>query len=271
MHGEITTLAYSFRSYIAGMDAERIEKYLVQFDSGHMATAMRMLQRVDFYDGMEVIRLARQLMDMIRDRNGGTLRGVYFCPMTTRTGDSAGSMTRVLRNLDAPDLRERNEMNTGMLRNIYHLAEFEDEEEPKLIVLLDHFIGTGSSIIKNWGILGQWQNDNHQYIVGALVAYEDAMEKIREETDSEVDIISGVTLPEDRRAFHADNHYFSDTEQDTIKKYCEMIVSNKRDQYGYKNSQSLVIFHDRAPNNALPVLHKKKPLVWTPLFPRYFS
>ena len=268
--GEITVLAQTFSSYISGVNTDSICRYLVQFDSGHMATAMKMLQHVDFYDGPKTIQLAQHVIDMIRERNGGTLRDVHLCPMTVNGNDSAGWMTRLLRNLDISDPEERRAINQGMMQSIFDLEGLVDDDSPKLIVLLDHFVGSGSTIISKWGSMRQWQNDNHEYIVVVLVSYEDAIEKIKEETDAALDIVSGVVLPENTRAFHRDNHDFSDMEKDTLKQYCEKIESDKKYQYGYSNSQSLVIFRDRAPNNALPVLHKKKPHIWTPLFPRHF-
>ena len=269
--GEITCLAQTFSSYITGIDTDSICRYLVQFDRAHMATAMKMLQWVDFYDGPRTIQLAQHLIDKIRERNGGTLTGVRFCPMTTGGNDSAGWMTRLLRSLDVHDPREREGISQGVMKSIYNLADLAYDDGPKLIVLLDHFIGTGNSIISKWGHMRQWQNDDHKYLVVVLVSYEDAVEKIRDETDAVLDVVSGVVLSENARAFHSDNRNFTDMEKRTLKGYCERIEPGKKHRYGHNNSQSLVIFRDRSPNNALPVLHKKKPDIWTPLFPRYLS
>ena len=224
---DIEALAKSFGSYVTGISTDSIGKYLVQFDGKHISVAMKMLQNVDFYDGPRTIQLAKRLKEIIKTRNKGTLENVFFCPMTTRGGDSADWMKRLLKNLDSANYKERREMNQGMLQSIYELEELADDDNPKLIVLLDHFIGTGNSIITTWGHMRQWQNNNHEYVVVTLVAYADAMEKIKEETDSVLDVMSGVVLPKEARAFHKCNHNLSDTEKDTIKKYCEMVESTE--------------------------------------------
>ena len=269
VRSDITDLAQLFSSYTTGVSIDNIDRYLVQFDNQHIATAMKMLQKVDYYDGPRIIELAKCLTGKIRERNRGTFGGVRLCPMTTKSGDSAEWMQRLLRNIDKSDPEERRAMNQSM-KSIYELEGLADDTNPKLIVLLDHFIGTGDSIITKWGHMRQWQNNNHKYVVVVLVAYEDAVEKIRNETDLVLDIISGVVLPAKARAFHRDNHDFSDIEKSTLKKYCKIVECEQMHQYGHNNSQSLVIFYDRSPNNALPVLHKKKLGVWVPLFPRYF-
>ena len=271
-HNDILILANSFRTHITGINIGNINHYLSQFDHNDMAAAIKMLQKVDFYGGPRVIALARNLKKMIKERNNGTLQGILLCPMTTRSGDSANSMESLLKNIMAEDPAEEKKMinQSSMLRSIFDLHKLADDVDPKTIVLLDRFIGTGSSIINTWGHMQQWQNDNHRYIVVTLVAYEDAMEKIKEETDSVLDVLSGITLPSSARAFHKDNNNFSTVETNTIKKYCRKIEHNRKHWYGHNNSQSLVIFFDRSPNNALPVLHKTESQIWIPLFPRYF-
>lgn len=269
MHGAIDDLEKTFRTYITGIKIDDINKYLVQFDHGHMTTAIRMLQMIDFYDGPRIIELVKCLYEKIKQQNGGTFENVYLCPITTDGGDSAEWMQRFFKNIER-DPKERTVGKQNMLKSVFELAKLTDDSDHKLIVLLDHFIGTGDSIINKWGHVRQWQNDNHEYVVVVLVAYKDAVERIRDVIDPGLDIMPGIELPSSARAFHNDNHNFSDTEKDIIRKYCKIVEHEQRHQYGHNNSQSLVIFYDRAPNNALPVLHKKQTDVWTPLFPRYY-
>ena len=269
MHSNIANLEKTFNTYITGIKVDDINKYLIQFEQGHITTAIKMLQMVDYYDGPRIIELVKYLNKRIKDQNGGTFDGVHLCPITTDRGDSAEWMQRFFKNIEL-DPEERDAIKQGMLTSIYDLAQLTDDSDHKLIVLLDHFIGTGDSIIKKWGYVRQWQNDNHEYVVVVLVAYKDAVERIRDEIDPGLDIMPGIELPSRARAFHSDNHDFSDIEKDTIQQYCKMVEHEQIHQYGYKNSQSLVIFYDRAPNNALPILHKKEQNIWTPLFPRYY-
>ena len=266
----IQKLESCFGTYATGVCAEDIREYLKQYEFQDMTTALKLLQNVDFFAAHRNIALAKELLDTIMAQNNNSLDGVFFCPMSENTGDSASSMIRLLKLSIGGNAKARKIIQDNFLNNIFELEHLVDDSNTKKIIFVDHFIGTGNSILRIWGGIRQWQNDNHSYYVGALVAYEDAMERIDDETNSILQIFSGLVLPSNTRIFHENNNTFSLNEQEIIKQYCAKIEKNKRNQYGYNNSQSLVIFHDRAPNNALPILHKKTD-DWMPLFPRHFD
>ena len=268
IYNDVKVLKDKFGSYATGVDADDIRQYLKQFKYEDMQTALKLLHRVDFFTHARNITLVKSLISMIRAQNNNTLDNVLFCPMSTETGDSASSMTRLLKITLGGNATKRRTRERQFLRSVYDLPNIKHDSNSKKIIFIDHFIGTGDSILRTWGGIQQWQNDNHEYYVGAIVSYESAMDRIENETDSTLRVFSGLILPPHSRAFHQSSNIFSSIEQNIIKQYCQNIEKNKRDQYGYNDSQSLVIFHDRAPNNALPILHKDCK-EWKALFPRH--
>ena len=269
IYNDIKELRDKFGSYATEVNTDDIRQYLKQFEYEDMHIALKLLHNVDFFTSARNIGLTKSLIDMIRAQNDNTLDNVLFCPMSSDTGDSASSMKRLLRMTLGGNVTERRTNKKQFLKNVFDLYDLRDDSDFKKIIFIDHFIGTGNSILRTWGGIQQWQNDNHEYYVGAIVSYGDAMERIEEETDSILQVFSGLVLPSHARAFDQNNNTFSSVEQDIIKRYCRNIENNECHQYGHNNSQSLVIFHDRAPNNTLPILHKCY-TEWKALFPRYW-
>ena len=267
IYDDIKELENEFGSYATGVDADDIRQYLKQFKYEDMQIALKLLYSVNFFTSARNMKLAKSLLDTIKVQNNDTLDNVLFCPMSTDAGDSASSMTRLLKMTLGGNAVERRTYKNRFLKSMYDLHSIRHDSNFKKIVFVDHFIGTGDSILRAWGMAQQWQNDYHEYYVGAIVSYESAMDRIENETDSALQVFSGLSLPPQTRAFHQSNNTFSYIEQNTLKRYCRNIRKNKRHQYGHNNSQSLVIFHDRAPNNALPILHKCHER-WNALFPR---
>ena len=268
IYDNIKELENEFGSYATGVGADDIRQYLKQFKYEDMQIALKLLYSVDFFTAARNMRLVKSLLDTIRVQNNDTLDNVLFCPMSTDTGDSASSMTRLLKMTLGGSAVERRTYKNQFLKSMYDLRNIRHNSDCKKIVFVDHFIGTGDSILRAWGIAQRWQNDHHEYYVGAIVSYESAMDRIENETDSILQVISGLSLPPQTRVFHQSNNTFSYIEQNILKRYCRNIEKNRRRQYGHNNSQSLVIFHDRAPNNALPILHKDHEK-WKALFPRF--
>jgi len=138
--------------------------------------------------------------------------------------------------------------------------------EPRSIVFVDDMIGSGTTFLEFLEDSGSWYDENNNYFLATIVSHQKGIEKIQNTFDS-IQIISVVnTIPDNQRLFHDDNTFFTPAEKGILKKYCNAVERSKLFRYGYKNSQSNVIFYERAPNNILPILYTNDN--WYPLFPR---
>lgn len=269
-HLTINQLVQKFSSYPAGITIHSIESFLKQFKAKDMALGLKLLRSIDYYDPSRMLNLSRDLGNTIFALNNNSFDDVLFCPMSTDSGNSADAIKRFLRmcmtGISSPELNDEHFLN-----NVLDLAEekFTDDVNHKKIIFIDHFVGSGESIISVWGGIQQWENEHYTYYVATLVGYDDAINFVELETANHLNISSVITLPESSRAFHENNTVFLDEEKEILKKYCEDLGLSVNSQYGFMNSQSLIVFSNRISDNVLPILYQSTEK-WTPLFPRRF-
>ena len=117
------------------------------------------------------------------------------------------------------------------------------------------------------GDSGSWFDENNQYFLVTLVSHESGLSRIQDYFD-QIRIISVMNpVPNANKLFHEQNNLFTKPEKGILKKYCHTIEPSKLFRYGYKNTQSNIIFYERASNNILPILYSNNK-GWIPLFPR---
>ena len=269
-HQKIIQLAQKFVSYPAGITQHSIESFLKQFKAKDISLGLKLLRSVDYYDPPRMINLSRDLGNIVFALNNNSFDDVLFCPMSSTSGNSADAIKRLLRmsmtGRSSPGLTDDHFLNS-----VLDLSEekFTDDTNPKKIVFIDHFIGSGNSIISVWGAIQQWENENYDYYVGTLVGYDDSITYIETETAHHLNVFSVVTVLERSRAFNENNIIFTNEEKEILKKYCENLGLDPNDQYGFMNSQSLIVFSNRISDNVLPILYHRTEK-WIPLFPREF-
>ncbi len=266
----INQLAQRFSSYPADITKHSIESYLNQFKVNDLSLGLKLLRSVDYYDPSRMLNLTRDLGNLVFALNNNSFDNVLFCPMSTTSGDSAGALKRLMRmsmtGQTSPSLTD-----SHFLDNVLNLSEeeFTEDPSPKKIVLIDHFIGSGESVSQVWEGIKQWENENYEYYVAVLVGYEGSIRLVEDNASDHLKVISVIQLQERARAFHNDNRIFTSEEKEILKKYCVKLGLNEKDQFGYMNGQSLVIFSNRISDNVLPILHHSTDN-WNPLFPRNF-
>jgi len=264
---QIDVLAHRFSNYGDGITKTDVEHFVSQFESyNNLNLGLKLLNNVDFYDGPRVLSLARELGNNIKSITDENLQDVLICPLKPNPGSSAHLTQRKIKQTISQTIQERQLFNQKFI-SYDRLHTLSEETLLKKIFFVDDFIGSGDTVISNWGRFQALENDNHMYYVGALVAYTDSIQRIEEETASHFEIVVSRELSDSQRAFHPENHTFNQSEQRILKQICETIPNPDEHQYGHRNGQSLVIFSDQSPNNALPLLHKPA-RGWKPLFPR---
>lgn len=154
----------------------------------------------------------------------------------------------------------------GLQLQISDLEVQQIKSTAKTIVFVDDFIGSGKSIVDFWDTVSPYYNEDHQYYLAVLVAHKQGIENIKANTPIEI-ICATNPLPYSKKVFHADNTDFDENEKNVLKKYCDKMKFSQENRYGYRNTQSLVIFYERASNNILPILYSRKNK-WPAPFPR---
>ncbi|MCS4537643.1 MAG: hypothetical protein HYY67_02125 [Thaumarchaeota archaeon] len=264
---KIEELATRFGSYVTRVDKNNINRFLTQFEIEHLQVALKLLDNVDYYDGTRRLSLLKDLCGMVLAVSNTSLENVVFCPLNPFSADSSDQIHRIFRNV----MKGRAKNCRNYNKKFIHMNDLEDlNGKPYTVFFVDDFIGSGQSVIEHWGTIQHYEDrDNHTYYFAVMVAYKEAIDEIRKQTFEHFEIITSRELTNRNRAFHKKSKIFTDKEKEILKEYCKRISSSDKHRYGHNNTQSLVVFQDRAPNNVIPIL-KQNTNNWYPLFPRFY-
>ena len=181
--------------------------------------------------------------------------------------DSLQRQKNAINNL--PDEEAISLENLSKIKNIdVQIQKLKESEPmlPKTIVFVDEFIGSGTTVLEFLNNSGSWYSDEHDYHIATLCGHERGITKIQEYND-QLNIISVMDpLPDSVKLLHEQNNLFSKEEKGILKKYVHQAEPQKLFHYGYKNTQSNIVFYERASNNILPILYSETN--WYPLFKR---
>lgn len=192
--------------------------------------------------------------------------------LTTNTTavDISNLETRKKAINNLPNEEANNEENLVNLEEIdQKIAKLQQSNDvlPKTIIFVDEFIGSGTTVLEFLTNAGSWYSDDHDYYVATLCSHEKGIQKIQN-YHIELDTITVMNeLPDSAKLFHPTNDLFSIGEIGILKKYTHEAASKTIYHYGYKNTQSNIIFYERASNNILPILYSEENN-WYPLFKR---
>lgn len=259
---KIKRLKDKFPGYYPDITESRIKDFIKQFNNDDYGLALKTLEKTRYFSNSKIIKYLRLLTNVLQDEIDLTNTNVYFCSMSISSGKSTDAIIGKIRKILNMNKREFD----WKYLHLRDLENLQNDSKHKTIIFADDFIGSGSTIQHLWSTLQNWYNSNHEYYVGVIIGYENIINNIESLTPLKIRYADDL-LTDNDRIFHEDNIDFSEDEKKTLKKYCRLVEKRKEYQYGFRNSQSLIIFSENAPNNAIPILHKKSPN-WVPLFPR---
>ena len=238
-----------------------VENFLCMFEQEHMFLGLRVLQNVNYYSNAETRIQIGSLITLLGDKlNFENDDTIYFVPVSSSSGTSSQTITHYFRQ----DSGMRSEKYSERFINFSDLEKWKNNTDRRTIIFLDDFIGSGTQISSLWIRLQNYHNHNHNYYVGVLLGFQDKINIIQDETPFK--IISVETLCDNDRIFDNSNVHFNKKEKVILKQYCRDADSRKEFQYGFKCTQSMIIFYDHAPNNSIPILHHKSEKWLHPLF-----
>jgi len=251
-----------FPDYHTLITKSKIKGYLDQFQQEHMELNLRVIENINYFSHTRTTKQLRLLVSLLDSEIGLKNGNVFFCSMSPSPGKSSDAILKKVRDIAKLDSK-KHDSKFLFLRD---LKSLQSDKEHKIIIFLDDFIGSGSTVNRLWNIMQNWRNDSHDYYIGVIIGYKNAIEQIEEDYPYTV-ISAEEPLLENSRAFHPTNSTFTPKEKNILKQYCKKIEPRTEYRYGYNNTQSLVIFYENAPNNTIPILHHVVKN-WRPLFPR---
>lgn len=157
------------------------------------------------------------------------------------------------------------------------LLTIKQNENIKVLLFIDDFVGTGKSISDN---LKDFLTDNPELkelnvkvYIGAITGFLEGKDRIIQqciELGLNVDVYICDPLHEENVCFSDKSIVFKNQNERMLAKdiaYEHGIKLVKDNPYGYGNCQATVVFPSTCPNNCLPILWAKSEN-WIPLFPR---
>ena len=262
---KISKIKKKFLGYHTEITEERIKKFLCMFDVNDMELGLYILEKVTYYKNSKTNTLIKNLSSKLKQQyDAKNDNDVYFCTMSISSGSSTDTILRRLRSV-------MNMSSSTFDPKFIHLNDLQSEDwktnrNSRTIIFIDDMIGSGGTVNRLWTGILEYYNCDHKYVVGVLVGYIDMINQLEHITRFE--IIVAEKLQDSLHVFDDQNPWFNDQQKKRIKYYCGLAESRKDFKYGYDNSQSLIIFYDNAPNNAIPILHHKS-INWKhPLLPR---
>ncbi len=263
---KIEELALRFGTYVKRVDKESINHFLTQFDQAHMPLALKLLENIDYYDGTRRLSLIDDLCGMILKMTNESLTNVLFCPLKPFFGDSSDQIHRIFHR----HMRKKVKNCVQYDQKFIHMSDLPHYNRRTTVFFVDDFIGSGQSVIEQWGTLQHYENRRkHTYYYAVLVAYREAIDEIHKQTFGHFEILTANQLSDKDRTFNSKNKTFTKEEKELLMGYCERVSNSREHRYGHNNTQSLVVFQDGAPNNAIPILTQDTN-GWYPLFPRHY-
>lgn len=230
-----------------------------------MECALKVLEKVNYFSPERTTNQLRLMVELLNSevtslRNSN----VFFCSMSASAGKSTESILQKVRDLAHMDTRQYDDK----FLYLNDLEQFKNDKARKKIIFVDDFIGSGGTVenLHKFLLSKNFYNKHHNYYIGIIVGYENVVDQIETSTPFRI-IHAEELLQESSKIFHKDNVDFNTKEKTALKNYCKLVDPRPDYVYGYKNTQSLVIFFENAPNNSIPILHHPTSN-WTPLFPR---
>jgi hypothetical protein len=282
---ELEELVSRWRTYAGQLvTTERIKRWLAQFGSpGDQRLMLELLQGLRYYRPDDVRERLRRLQQFVmRDlasagyeyRLEGRLgyrRDLLVCALESG-GSGANHLLKPFR--DENRIYAERVVDADVVR-----ARLTSDDEVRAVLILEDFIGTGTTarrgldrLAQAWEVDGPWPDDVPVYLL-AICGFESAVEQVRAHAAKlsiPVTIEVADLLGEADRAFSPESSVFA---EDADRERAKGIAVDRgaqlepRTPLGYRDSQALVCFESRCPNNTLPILRKDGP-TWEALFPR---
>ncbi len=257
LNARIELLLQKFASHNNAIDKPKIIEWLKQFAINDMSIAIKLLENTKYCDNRFVLNGVRNIYGQFQAAKE-KYSNEYFCFFGS-SGHSGSSLMRPFRI--ANNLRGKH--HDPKCPPISQLSTLPNK--PCSVLFVEDFIGTGRSVITEYGKLRETLNikDNVDLYLGVMVATKDAIDEIEDKTD--LSILYHNTLGKRDNIFSTQNATFNNNEKEVIKKYCQK--TKIKDSLGFGDNGLLLVFQDSTPNNTIGVIRSNSS-DFKGLFPR---
>lgn len=238
------------------MSPGHVLRWLSQFDDEHIPLALRLLERIRYYNTLNIRTLCKHLVGMV----GAELPGTQYPSMAIVPVGGPGSGAMVVARI----IREVVDGNRCRLVDMLKLAQASPGQYSAL-VFVDDFSGTGDTLQKWWKMVDPIVRPlDAEVFLGILVLNYRAREKVEsiasrvlcvDELDQAADVFDGACP------------HFSEQERLLLLKYAKKTGCKPKHERGYGHCGLILSFKHGCPNNSIPTLWHGSD-VWKALFLR---
>lgn len=250
-----------FAGYRRTVTNPKIKAWLNQFTEPDRDVAARILDCVEYINLEQVeVGLAAVLSDLTgwhrtKKRRKGKWRFVAFSRSGAESGQLMVYHLRTAAGL-SPDRYDELFIDKRDLL----LQELGPDDT---VVFVDDCTGTGNQACTAWPEMSELLPDEPTVYLVLVTACDGAIERIHDET--RMTVRPWKTLKDPDNLFAEECIHFSNAEKGNVLAYCK--TADKKQPKGYGDCGLVLVFGHKAPNDSIPILHKKH-AGWSGLFPR---
>lgn len=250
----------SFPGYRHGLTVADIENWLQQFQEEHRDVAARILDAVEYITPDETSSAYRNLLEALPgwNRDEKKRNGQWrFVPFSVSEGESGGAMMHPFRTANNLAGKQFNSL-------FVHWSQLASLSRNDTVVFVDDFSGSGNQVKEYWPTFEEVLANGPTVYLLLIAATTGAQAEIARNTP--IELRSERVLDASDNIFATACKHFSKTEKKSILKYC--CRASSVEPQGRGSCGLLVVLAHKAPNNTIPILHKRNKR-WKGLFRRY--
>ncbi len=262
-HSRIDGLVKKYADYRpASVSETRIRKWLTQFQPREWHLAVKLAEKIQYYDNHKIHGLMKSLHNTIKAQIKASRLSfdqALFVPLGP-VGESGHSIVSLYRNVN------RLKSSQSQFITWHELPSKTHNMDSPIIFFLDDFIGSGTKVADYWkSTLSQLVHESFPLYVAVLAACKEGIKKIKNE--SPIIPVSAHSIRRSCYLFDSANRNFTSSEKTIIRRHCERI---KNLPFGYGDLGLMISFVQGTPNNSIAIIRGSKgQKPWSGLLPGY--
>jgi hypothetical protein len=235
------------------IDDEEFNRWFSQFAEDESAVVATLLTSFRYYGSRRVLELCRELFASLPEPRAGAKRIYVPAGFVAKSGSAIAYFFKTQNDLPSEAFTPYEELASGR-----HASEALD------VVLIDDFVGTGTTAEEHWEALRPALGGGSAITLAVLTATRGGAERLNAQVpDLNLRVADSELLPSGVREL------FSEDEWRNAEQILASVGNRAypRMPFGYQGAAALVAFFYSTPNNTLPIFWSSLD-GWVPLFPQ---